>query len=103
MLAGEGKATGAIQHCEPHMMKTRLKNKNYCVSCHIREGIPTINGSVWGYYASRNGVRMLVVECHTDQRIQINGAMEIVVIETGNNRVQLGIDDVANADTPARS
>lgn len=82
-------------------MTTRSKIKNDCVSCQIEEGILTINGPPWGYYVSRDGTRMLVLECSADQRIRLNGTIEIVVIETCNGEVQLGIDDAAYSDRNA--
>ncbi len=85
------------------MMTTHSTIKNHCLSCRIRNGIPTIHGHVWGYYASRNGARMLVVECGADQRIRINDAVEIVVIKTCNGNVQLGIDNVADLDRSIRA
>jgi len=61
-----------------------------------------IHGHAWGYYASRDGARMLVVECGADHRIRINDTVEIVVLEIGNGTVQVRIDDAANSNVPIR-
>jgi len=72
------------------MLGTISKSKKDCVSCHIRDGVPTTTGR--GYYASQNGTRVLVVERSIGQRIRINGEIEIIVCRARNGEVQLGID-----------
>jgi len=67
--------------------------KKYCVSCQVPNGIPTINNDVWGYYASRDGARILVVECRTGQRIRIDDAVEVVVLEISNGEVRFRINN----------
>jgi len=70
-----------------------------CVACEIRKGIPTTSG--WGYYASRNGMRMLVVERRRDQRIRINDKIDIVVLDADDDKVRLGIEGAP--DSPRRT
>jgi hypothetical protein len=65
-----------------------------CVACEVREGVPTTKS--WGYYTSRNGSRILVVECRPGQRIRINGAVEIVVLGADNETARFGIDGEAD-------
>jgi hypothetical protein len=74
-------------------MKTHSKIDNHCLSCQTLEGVPTIDGGAWCYYASRNGTRMLVVERRLDQRIRINGKIEIIVVKIGAEDVHVGIHD----------
>jgi hypothetical protein len=69
-----------------------------CMSCHVGNGAPRMDGCGWGYYASRGGEQMLVVERGAGQRIRINGAIEVVVLETSNGAVRLRIDDVGSAE-----
>jgi hypothetical protein len=70
-----------------------------CATCEIRDGIPRTNG--WGYYASRGGSRMLVMERRSDQRIRINDSIEIIVLEIGDDKVRLGIDGAPGPHPPS--
>lgn len=83
----------------PDVMKSRSESSHHCATCEIRDGIPRTNG--WGYYASHDGTRMLVMERRPDQRIRINGTVEIVVLEADNERVRLGIDGTPGLDARA--
>ena len=76
-------------------MSTCSETPSHCLSCRIEDGTPTMDRRDWGYYSSRNGVRMLVVEQRADERIRINDTIEVVVLETGKEDVRLGIDQVA--------
>jgi hypothetical protein len=73
------------------MRTTNSSTKSDCESCQIRDRIPRINGRARGYYTSRNGVRMLIVEPSVNQRMRINGTLEVVVLEIGDGEVRLGI------------
>jgi hypothetical protein len=79
-----------IRACAPNLMENRRGLNCDCATCEIRDGVPTTSG--WGYYASENGKRMLVVERKLDQRIRINGEIEIVVLELSNGRVRLAVE-----------
>jgi hypothetical protein len=81
----------------PPTTKNRFEPSRDCANCEVREGIPTTQG--WGYYASRNGSRMLVLDRRLDQRIRINGTVEIVVLEAGDEKVRLGIEGALGSDT----
>jgi hypothetical protein len=88
-----------VPDCIPRVMENLSKPGRHCAICEIRDGIPTTKG--WGYYAFRNGVRLLVVERGLDQRIRINGTIEIIVLEAGNEKVRLGIEGAPRFDTYA--
>jgi hypothetical protein len=79
-----------IPTCVPSPPVSRNGFDRDCATCEIRDGIPTTKG--WGYYASRGGAPMLVMERRTDQRIRINGVIEIIVLEADNGKVRLGIE-----------
>ena len=72
-------------------------NKSNCVSCRVQDGLVAIEGRGRGYYSYQNGTRMLVLERNADQRIRIDGILEIVVLELGNGSVRLGIDYLKDA------
>ena len=74
-----------------------------CLPCHIRDGVPTTDDQTRGYYSSRDGARMLVVERKTGQRVRINGTVEVVVLESENGKVRLGISSTPAPDTPPES
>jgi hypothetical protein len=80
------------------MITTRSKVNRDCQSSRIRDSILTINRRGRCYYTSRDGVRMLVVEPRVNQRIRINGTIELVVLETSDGEVRLGVDYVADLD-----
>ena len=62
------------------------------VSCNVGQGPPTVNGRVWSYYVSQqDGRQMLVVNRRTGERIRLNNAIEIVILEVDNGRVQIGV------------
>ena len=70
----------------------RSQCKTIGVSCRDDDGLPRMSDRVWGYYISRDGARMLVVECVANQRIWINDSIEIVVMGSNDDEVQFGIE-----------
>lgn len=71
-----------------------------CATCEFRYGILTTDG--WGYYSSSGGTQMLVVERGPNQRIRINGSIEIVILETDHEKVRLGIEGLPDSHTHTR-
>jgi hypothetical protein len=78
-------------------MKTHSTIKTHHAWCRRQKGIPAINSHAWGYYASRAGERMLVMECSVGQRIRIDGTIEVVVLKIVDGEIQFGINDVADS------
>lgn len=64
-----------------------------CVSCEVRNGLPTLLGNARGHYVSRQGgSRMLVFDRRPGQRIRINGTTEVVVLEIHPDQVTIAIE-----------
>jgi len=64
-----------------------------CVSCEVRNGLPTLLGKGRGHYVSRQGgSRMLVLDRCPGQRIRINGTTEVVVLEIHPDQVKIAIE-----------
>jgi len=65
------------------------------VSCGIANGLPIAEGRAHSYYIFRqDGRRMLVVQRRSGERLRINGAVEVVILETHPNLVKLAIECV---------
>ncbi len=62
-----------------------------CISCRSRKGAVAIDGWGRGYYDSRDGVLMLVLERGVGQCLQIDDELEVVVLEVGEGMVRLGV------------
>ena len=45
---------------------------------------------------------MLVVECRLDERIRINGTIEIVLLEVGNDKARLGVESAPSSGNTSR-
>jgi len=63
-----------------------------CVLCELREGIFAARGRVWSYYRSRQGRSpMLVLDRTKGQRLRIDGAVDVAVLDVHNGEVTLSI------------
>lgn len=80
------------------MISTASEMENTQVQCQVRDGVVTIDGQGWGYYTSRNGVQMLVVEWIAKQRLRINDAIEVTVLEIDNGNVRLSVERIADTE-----
>ncbi len=72
-------------------MNNRAGKNNDCLTCQYRRGVPTLDGPGRGYYLSRNGARMLVLERGAKQRVRVNGDFDLIVLETADGEVRFGI------------
>ena len=74
-------------------MPKHPKSDGRCVSCEVGDGLPTAKGKAHSYYMSReDGRRMLVVERRSGDRLRINGAAEVVILEVHPDMVKLAIE-----------
>jgi len=76
------------------MIMSSSSIRTHGITCRCGDGIPAFNGGGRGYYVSRGGTRMLVMECKPGQRVRINDTIEVVVLATGDDEVRLAIDAV---------
>lgn len=57
------------------------------ICCELRKGLVTIRGRTRSYYLSQPGrLPMLVITCEEAQRIRINDAIDIVVLDVHDNQ-----------------
>ena len=74
-------------------MPRHSENDKRCVSCEVRNGLPTAKGKAPAYYVSRHdGRRMLVVARRSGERLRINGPAEVVVLEIHLDLVKFAIE-----------
>lgn len=65
---------------------------NEYVSCTLHNGLLTVRGHAPSYYLSRPGqTPMLIVTCEENQRIRINDAIDIVVLDTHDSQAVRGL------------
>jgi hypothetical protein len=64
------------------------------VFCDIHQGLPVARGRSASYYLfQESGRRLLVVPRKQQQRIRINGKIDLVVLDVAENEVRLAIVD----------
>ncbi len=74
-------------------MPQRTDVERRSVTCEIANGLPISNGKARSYYISRHdGRRMLVVLGRSGDRLRINGAIEVVILEAHPHLVKLAIE-----------
>lgn len=62
------------------------------VSCTLRNGLLTVHGHAPSYYLSQRGrAPMLVVTCEENQRLRINDAIDIVVLDIHDSQAVHGL------------
>jgi len=67
-------------------------NDGLPVCCELCNGLPVVHGKARGHYVSRTGGRrMLVLERSQGERIRINEATELVVMEVHPERVMIAV------------
>lgn len=77
-----------------------LGGNGRCVSCEVRDGLPTVHGKVQCYYLSpRGGARILVLERRQGDRIRINGTTELIVLEIHFDQVKVAIAPLGDCAT----
>ena len=74
-------------------MPKHPKSDGRCVSCEVGIGLPTVTGKARSYYMScDDGRRMLVVERRSGDRLRIDGAAEVLILEVHPDMVKLAIE-----------
>jgi hypothetical protein len=74
-------------------MPKHPKSAGRCIFCEVGNGLPTTKSKARGYYMSReDGRRMLVVQRRSGERLRINGAAEVAILEVHPEMVKLAVE-----------
>ncbi|MFO7907044.1 MAG: carbon storage regulator [Pirellulaceae bacterium] len=78
---------------EENVPQAREGRANDWVPCDLRQGLPTTPTHVWSHYLSQKGRnQMLVLDRKPNQRIRINGGIDLVILAVRNGEVEVGIE-----------
>ena len=71
-----------------------------CVLCEVGDGLPTVTGKARGYYIFRyGGPRALILERRLGDRLRINSATDIVILEIRPDQVKFAIEYLPDGET----
>jgi hypothetical protein len=74
------------------------KTLNRCMSCDVHGGLPTAKGNAWSYYVSNHrGHQMLVSELSKGDRVRINDATDVIILEIHDGQIKIGIQRLADS------